>query len=217
MTAAAARTGISHPQRLLAVAAGLGEPFKANDLVVAAWRAYPAAFGMVGYQGEYPDRHSVLLYLMGKKGLVHRRCLRRVAAKTYRLTARGRREAEAAGRGEYREIRSSVHEPVGDALGRALDSAAYRRWLSDPGVPGPWAEVLGFYGLADGPGTPDVEGPSAALGRAVAAARECLRADGTVHLTGRRRQVRADELDRLERLDECLRFLVGRRRGPKVA
>ena len=79
---------LSKPQKILAVMFDLckGEPraLQYEDIVVAAYRHYPADFQLRGYP-EYPDSSDVHkpLYEMKQQGLL------RSANKTFELTARG--------------------------------------------------------------------------------------------------------------------------------
>lgn len=59
--------------------------FSTEDIVLASWRASPALFGLRGHLDAYPDSNRVKTLLCGKKSLVHRGHLVKVAANTYRL------------------------------------------------------------------------------------------------------------------------------------
>jgi hypothetical protein len=69
-------------------------PFTAEDLVVAAWRAYPDTFGLPGYSGAdgssmYPDSNRVFAEIMGTKPVRQRGYLVKVGNKLYQLTEAG--------------------------------------------------------------------------------------------------------------------------------
>ena len=64
-------------QRLLEVARALPQPFTIEELVVAAWRAYPHVFGLRGWAGQYPSDNTVKTYLYGRRGLISRGFLRK--------------------------------------------------------------------------------------------------------------------------------------------
>jgi hypothetical protein len=69
-------------------------PFTAEDLVVAAWRAYPDTFGLPGYAGPdgrslYPDSNRVFAEIMGTKPVRQRGFLVKVGNKLYQLTEAG--------------------------------------------------------------------------------------------------------------------------------
>ncbi len=75
-------------------------PFTAEDLVVAAWRAYPDTFGLPGYAGVdgrsiYPDSNRVFAEIMGTKPVRQRGYLIKVGNKLYQLTEAGTHYAGA--------------------------------------------------------------------------------------------------------------------------
>src|SRR4030042_287505 len=72
--------------------------FSAEDLVVIAWKMYPEAFGLAGYndnQGRpiYPNSNRVYAEIMGSKPLRKNGWLRKVGSKIYQLTEAGRSKA----------------------------------------------------------------------------------------------------------------------------
>ncbi len=87
----------SAKRTLLRIAGTLGEEFTAEELVVAAWKADIHAFGLPGYEVDYPDSNRVLANLMGKRGLVRCGMLSRRGPKRYALTVAGTRSAGQAG------------------------------------------------------------------------------------------------------------------------
>jgi len=73
-------------------------PFSAEDLVVAAWRKFPDAFGLAGYRGDdgrllYPDSNRVFAEIMGTKPIRKRGLLVKVGNKMYQLTEAGREQS----------------------------------------------------------------------------------------------------------------------------
>lgn len=103
---------------LLRTAAGLTGPFTLSGLVVAAWRADPARFGLRQYEREYPDANAVRVALFGAKGLIRRGYLRRVSENVYDVTPAGREAVHVGG--------SSA--PVSLTLGMIVRSEAFRDW-----------------------------------------------------------------------------------------
>ena len=73
---------------LLTIAAVLPSPFRFEDLVVAAWNARPALFGLKTY--PYPNSNAVLPRVYGTHGLVARGCLRQVSIRLLEVTEAGR-------------------------------------------------------------------------------------------------------------------------------
>jgi hypothetical protein len=88
----------SAKRKLLEVAATLEQPFSAEDLVVAAWRAHPAQFGLRGFEQVSADNNKVLAFLMGRnRGMVNgQHLLEQVGKKLYRVTDIGRRELQSS-------------------------------------------------------------------------------------------------------------------------
>ena len=69
---------------VLAVARTLPQPFRLNDLSVACHRHDPDFFGMEGYR-HHPDNHKIHSFLYGRRGLVRRGHLERVAEGLFRI------------------------------------------------------------------------------------------------------------------------------------
>lgn len=105
---AAGRTGVAavrvqngatyQPQwlRILRVACDLVYEFTDSDLVVAVWQAYPDEFGLRGYESVHPSSVYVLSKLQGATGLIGRGFVAQIETHLFRVTERGRREAERA-------------------------------------------------------------------------------------------------------------------------
>jgi hypothetical protein len=69
---------------VLAVAKTLPQPFRLNDLSVACHRHDPGFFGMEGYK-HHPDNHKIHSFLYGRRGLIRRGHLERVAEGLFRV------------------------------------------------------------------------------------------------------------------------------------
>ncbi|MBW1998608.1 MAG: hypothetical protein JRJ29_11660 [Deltaproteobacteria bacterium] len=68
-------------------------PFSAEDLVVAAWKRFPDAFGLAGYGSLHPDSNRVFAEIMGSKPIRKQGLLIKVGKKMYQLTDAGREHA----------------------------------------------------------------------------------------------------------------------------
>ncbi len=77
---------------VLEVARSLPQPFRLNDLAVACHRRDAAFFGMAGY-AHHPDNHKLHSFLYGRRGLVRRGHLERVAEGLFRVPDREGRDA----------------------------------------------------------------------------------------------------------------------------
>ena len=69
---------------VLAVAKTFTQPFRLNDLSVACHRHDPEFFGMEGYK-HHPDNHKIHSFLYGRRGLIRRGYLERVAEGVFRV------------------------------------------------------------------------------------------------------------------------------------
>lgn len=80
-------------QTVLRAAAELGATFGRTALVLAAWRADPAAFGLEGAEAHHPDANAVFTYVYGENGLVRRGYFKPAGRGVWALTEKGRAEA----------------------------------------------------------------------------------------------------------------------------
>jgi hypothetical protein len=69
---------------VLAVARTLDQPFRLNDLSVACHRHDPGYFGMDGYP-HHPDNHKIHSFLYGRRGLIRKGFLERIAEGVFRV------------------------------------------------------------------------------------------------------------------------------------
>jgi hypothetical protein len=69
---------------VLAIARTLPQPFRLNDLSVACHRHDPDYFGMAGY-GHHPDNHKIHSFLYGRRGLIRRGHIERIAEGLFRV------------------------------------------------------------------------------------------------------------------------------------
>lgn len=133
------REVLSITEKLLLAAYGLEEggqrPFSAEDLVVAAWRKFPDAFGLAGYRGDdgsllYPDSNRVFAEIMGTKPIRKRGLLIKVGNKMYQLTEAGREHARLLLRRSsgYQIEKAGLAREVKQELKRLLASKATEKY-----------------------------------------------------------------------------------------
>ena len=79
---------------VLAVAKTLQQPFRLNDLSVACHKHDPDFFGMEGYK-HHPDNHKIHSFLYGRRGLIRRGHLQRIAEGLFRVPPPESAEPEA--------------------------------------------------------------------------------------------------------------------------
>ena len=104
-------------------------PFTAEDLVVAAWRAYPDTFGLPGYadsdgRSAYPDSNRVFAEIMGTKPVRQRGYLVKVGNKLYQLTEAGADYAEGLKAEAVGTEKVGLARPLKDELERLLKAKA---------------------------------------------------------------------------------------------
>jgi hypothetical protein len=73
---------------VLAVAKTLPDQFRLNDLSVACWQHDPAYFAMRGYP-QHPDNHKIHSFLYGRRGLIARGFIDRLAEGVFRVHRSG--------------------------------------------------------------------------------------------------------------------------------
>jgi len=137
----------------------LDKTFTSEDLLVAAWKRDRFAFGLRGYEQEFPDNDKVRKELDSRgarqgsasTGLVSSGFLLRVRERMYRLTPAGL-AAAAEVVGAEPDARGKAERGLADALGAILSHSVFRAWLKDSSSPKHFRDSGHFWGVA--PGTP---------------------------------------------------------------
>lgn len=80
---------------LLAAASLEAKTFTLETLTVQAWVQWPnEVFGLKGYESDFPNPNLVSATLCGKRGLVARGLMKRIAPRVYCVTQLGRAVAQ---------------------------------------------------------------------------------------------------------------------------
>jgi hypothetical protein len=140
-------------------AGDLEKTFTSEDLLVAAWKRDRFAWGLRGYEREFPDNDKIHKELDGRgaregsasTGIVSKGLLLRVRQRIYRLTPAGF-AAAAEVVGAKPDARGKAERVLADALGAILSHSVFRGWLKDPSSPKHFRDAGHFWGVA--PGTP---------------------------------------------------------------
>lgn len=133
----------------------LSNSFTAEELLVAAWRKDPMAFGLRGFEREYPAS-EVIHREIGKRGpgtqsMVDIGLLEQVDSRVYRLTIQGlQRASELAP--EDGGVREKADRELEGRIREILSHRVFAAWLKDPNRPKTFREAGQFWGVA--PGTP---------------------------------------------------------------
>ena len=137
----------------------LEKTFTSEDLLVSAWKRDPLAFGLRGYEREYPDSDKVRKELDSRgarpgsasTGLVSSGLILRVRERIYRFTPAGLAAAVEVV-GAEPDTRGRAERVLADAVDAILSHSVFRGWLKDPSSPRLFRDAGHFWGIA--PGTP---------------------------------------------------------------
>jgi hypothetical protein len=142
------------PEKILIAALHLEEqgesPFSAESLIVAAWRKFPNAFGLKGYEDQHPDSNKVLSSIMGERGLTRRGWLTKVGQKLYTLSAEGRRVVQRLKQGEEAPVLESSKKLSRDQerlLTHLLNSGAVQKYQENRKEELTFGEACKFWGV----------------------------------------------------------------------
>jgi len=133
--------------------------FTAEDLLLAAWKRDPVAWGLRGHEKEHPDSEKIYkeldrVSIKGRNvrgGLAGLGLLERVRIRTYRLTPTGLTEA-SRGIGADPSVRATAERALSDAMEAIISHPVFQDWLRDPSLPKRFRDAGHFWGVA--PGTP---------------------------------------------------------------
>src|SRR5882757_7767516 len=137
----------------------LDKTFTSEDLLVAAWKRDRFAFGLRGYEQEFPDNDKVRKELDSRgarqgsasTGLVSSGLILRVRERIYRLTPAGL-AAAAEVVGAEPDTRGKAERVLADAVDAIVSHPIFRAWIKDPVFPKHFRDGGHFWGVA--PGTP---------------------------------------------------------------
>ncbi len=127
-------------------------PFSAEDLIVESWKQFPRAFGLKGYQEQFPDSNRVLSSIMGEKGLARRGWLDKMGQKLYQLSKEGRRVirrmTDSFADGEPEDGPRLPREQEKLILG-LLDSTAARKFAAKKAFELSFGDACRFWSIND--------------------------------------------------------------------
>lgn len=125
--------------------------FTAETLLIEVWAGDKSAFGLRGYEDNYPDSNNLYVKLMGKKSLVRLGYLKKVGEKTYTLTEAGLSVASSL-KPTDEETKIKIDRYLHDAVIKIINHQVFRDWLIDKNKPSKFRDAMWFLGIA--PGTP---------------------------------------------------------------
>jgi hypothetical protein len=180
----------------------LEKTFTSEDLLVAAWKRDRLAWGLRGYEREFPDNDKIHKELDGRgaregsasTGIVSSGLLLRVRQRIYRLTPAGF-AAAAEVVGAKPDTRGKAERVLADAVGVILSHSVLRSWQKDPSSPKYFRDAGHFWGVA--PGTPPkvIQSRILDIDRTLEKACSLLHADGVEEVAVRHRKALFDRTD----------------------
>lgn len=137
----------------------LRKTFTAEDLLLAAWRRDPMAWGLRGHEKNHPDSERIYVELDRasahgsnvRGGLVGLGLFEKVRQRTYRLTPAGFSAASEVG-GADPSLRGKAERALADAVATILSHPVFCDWIRNPAMPKYFRDAGHFWGIA--PGTP---------------------------------------------------------------
>jgi hypothetical protein len=178
-------------------------PFSAEDLVVAAWQAFPDAFGLAGYGSDYPDSNRVFVEIMGSKPIRSQGYLAKVGAKRYQLTEAGRQRAVRLLPGSPPAAKADLSRDSARELRRLLASRAMQKYKADRVDDITFHDACSFWAISPRSSRKDVEARLANFSAIVTTGRGAL-AHGAVTLEHNAQPVAPGDIRGLGELHDLL-------------
>jgi hypothetical protein len=129
-------------------------PFSAEDLVVKAWKLFPDAFGLAGYNDndgkpKHPDSNRVYVEIMGSKPIRKRGLLTKVGRKMYKLTEAGKRRATLLTVGSKSSPqKATFSRDIETEVRRLMDSRAATKIRSNRKNDLTFHDACAFWGIS---------------------------------------------------------------------
>jgi hypothetical protein len=180
----------------------LEKTFTSEDLLVAAWKRNRLAWGLRGYEREFPDNDKIHKELDGRgaregsasTGIISNGLLLRVRQRIFRLTPTGL-AAAAEVVGAEPDARGKAERVLADAVTVILSHPVFRAWLKDPSAPKHFRDAGHFWGIA--PGTPPkvIQSRILDIDRTLEKALSLLDVDGVDEIAARHGKALFDRTD----------------------
>jgi hypothetical protein len=187
----------------------LRKEFTAEDLLLAAWKRNPAAWGLRGYETEHPDSERIYVELdrvsVGgtnvRGGMVGLGLFEKVRQRTYRFSPAGLGAASEVA-GADPSFRGKAERALADAVAAILSHPVFREWMRDPMMPKHFRDAGHFWGIA--PGTPPnvIRSRIGEVDNTLERARSLLQATGMDEVAARHGKRLFDRVD----LERALEF-----------
>lgn len=164
----------------------LEKTFTAEDLLLAAWRRDPLAWGLRGHERDHPDSERIYTELDRasvkgsnvRGGLAGLGLFEKVRQRTYRLTPAGLTAASQIA-GADSSAKGKAERALADAVTRVLSHPVFHEWLKDPSMPRHFRDAGHFWGVAAGTPPSVIRMRIGEIDRTLETARSLLESKGT--------------------------------------
>ena len=157
------RLGLKEKLLLAALACSEGETnksFTGEDLLVEAWKQDPRAWGLRGYESQYPDLEKLRKEIdsrgksTGSQSLVNNGFLAKQEGRIYRLTSKGLAAAARLkeGEGTDQTLQTKVGRELQSKIKPILGSPIFAAWIKNREHPKLFRDAGYFWQI--GPGSP---------------------------------------------------------------
>ena len=126
----------------------LAKTFTAEMLAVQAWKMDRNAFGLRGFENDYPDSNKIFKSIDSKGGLVVKALISKVGDRTFGLTPAGLARAAI-----LQPPEDDLRKPdrgLAAEINKMISHPAFRDWLADSKKPTKFYDAGHFWGIAAG-------------------------------------------------------------------
>jgi hypothetical protein len=167
--------------------------FTAETLAVQAWMMDRNAFGLRGFENEYPDSNKIFKSIDSKGGLVSKALIAKVGDRTFRVTPAGFAKAAA-----LRPTDDDLRKPdrgLASEVNKIISHPVFREWLTDSQKPTKFYAAGHFWGIAAGTPSKVIRDRLKHIEVTLSAALDYLERNRTETFWGDREQVIAERRD----------------------
>jgi len=178
--------------------------FTAEELIVHAWRKNKHAWGLRGFEDQYPDANKMLKELdahAGKQGIVGQGILEKVHQRVYRITPAGLAAASELQPSD-KITRQKATRELALAVKQILEHPVFKSWIADNSRPKYFREAGHFWGIAPGTPAKTVRERVTFIERTLQAALDVLAHKGVEEVIEQRGKILYERND----IERCLEF-----------
>jgi len=204
------RLGLREKILLAALECSRGETsrqFTLEDLLVAAWQHDRTAWGLRGYETQFPDLEKIHREVdsrgksSGSRGLINDGYLTKVDQRIYCITSKGLAEGAQLSPDDA-TVQAKVTRDLHQKISSILENPIFGAWLKNHEQPKYFRDAGFFWGIAPGSPPDTVRARIRAVEEVINAARGFLETRGLSEVADARGKVLFAKPD----LDRCVEF-----------